>query len=61
MVHFQDLNAENLRCLTIPNVRANGDFGKFTHTHYSHDVGQTMMKINKWLELEVFYYAVNVM
>lgn len=30
VVHFQDFNAEVLRCLTIPNLNANG-FGK-SHT-----------------------------
>ena len=57
MVHFQDLNAEVLRCLTIPNVRANLDFAKSKHAYNGHDAGQTNKKISKLVEPEVRYYA----
>lgn len=56
VVHFQDLNVEVLRSVTIPNVTANLDLARFRHAHLS-DAGQATVKTSQQLKPELHYYA----
>ncbi|KAI5081647.1 hypothetical protein GOP47_0001390, partial [Adiantum capillus-veneris] len=55
-VHFQDLSAEVLRSITIPNVIANLEHAHSQHAHLS-DGGQVMTRTSQQLRPELHYYA----
>lgn len=56
MVHFQDLNVEVLRSLTIPDVTANLDLAQSRQSHLS-DTRQATAKTNEQLKPELHYHA----